>query len=437
MPEIGEIDLKESSLSRLSHWSFYPWLIWSLGATFFFAEYFVHVSLSVMVPQLMQAFHVGALLLGSLSALFWYPYMVMQIPVGALVDRFGPHKLLAFASGLCAASCFAFAGAQYLWVAEVARFLIGFTSSFAFVSTLKLAKIWFPASRFGFLAGLTQAVGMLGAVVGEGPVSASVSAFGWRNTVWGMGGFLVVLAILILLLIREHPQGHASEECQVQSARALWDGFMTVMKNPQTWINGLFVGLLFAPTSAFGELWGVSYLVGTYHVSQAIAANAIGFVFIGWAVGGPLAGLLSDYLKRRKIVMFLSAVSSLVTLSVALYVPLPLPVLFVVLFLYGVSNTGVGVSYALSSEINHNAVAGISMAFANMASVIIGAFCQPLIGWLLELHWDHKIVNHVPIYSEYAYQASMTPLLICFGLAILVVLFIKETRCLPIESRDK
>jgi MFS family permease len=244
-----------------------------------------------------------------------------------------------------------------------------------------------------------------------------------------------VLALLIFLLIREHPDGQSTQTHQVTSGSALWQGFLEVIRNRQTWINGLFVGLLFAPTSAFGELWGVSYFVGTYHLSQSTAANAVGFIFIGWAVGGPIAGWFSDDLKRRKIVMMLSAVASLLTLGVALYLPLPFFGLCTMLFLYGIANAGVGVSYALSSEINHKAVAGISMAFANMASVVLGAFCQPLIGWLLEKQWNHLQVNHVPVYSVHAYQMAMLPLLLMVALAIVVVFFVKETYCTALENR--
>ena len=103
-------------------------IIWLLAAGVFFFEYFARVAPSVMVPDLMHAFHVNALSLGALSALFYYSYVGMQLPVGALVDRFGAHKLLCISAGLCATMCFVLWGEcevrcnKVLWTAiESAR----------------------------------------------------------------------------------------------------------------------------------------------------------------------------------------------------------------------------------------------------------------------------------------------------------------------------
>ena len=78
-----------------------PWLIWGLGAAFFFAEYYARVAPSVMATDLMQAFQVNAFALGSLSAFFYYAYVAMQLPVGMMMDRFGPHRLLTYTALIC------------------------------------------------------------------------------------------------------------------------------------------------------------------------------------------------------------------------------------------------------------------------------------------------------------------------------------------------
>src|SRR5579862_2579784 len=92
--------------STLCRRAYYPWLIWALGAAFFFSEYITRVSLGVMAPQLMQFFHMTALSFGSLSACFTFAYVGMQMPVGGLVDRFGPHRLLMLMTTACALGCF-------------------------------------------------------------------------------------------------------------------------------------------------------------------------------------------------------------------------------------------------------------------------------------------------------------------------------------------
>ena len=291
------------------HW-FYPWLIWGLGAAFFFSEYLGRVTPGVLVPELSQEFHVNALMLGALSSMFMWPYIIMQMPVGMLVDRYGPHKLLTVTAALTGLGCMAFAVAHGLLVAQLGRFLMGFGASFAFVGALKLATMWFCPTRFGLLAGFTQALGMLGAALGAGPLSAMVEGLGWRKTMWLIGGILMVIAVLIGLMVRDNPKLHHGEpepSEEYGSHIPFMVAFTRVLKNPQTWFNGLYVGLIYAPTGAFAELWGTTYVQHNNGLSKIVAAQAISCIFLGWAIGGPLAGLLSDWIKRRKPVMFASA----------------------------------------------------------------------------------------------------------------------------------
>ncbi len=416
--------------TKAQHW-FYPWLIWGLGAAFFFSEYLGRVAPGVVVPELSQEFHVSALMLGALSSMFLWPYIIMQMPVGMLVDRYSSRKLLCVMAAVTGIGCITFAASPGLFVAQLGRFLMGFGASFAFVGALKLATMWFSPTRFGLLAGFTQALGMLGAAIGAGPLSVLVVGLGWRKTMWLIGGFLIFIALLIGLVVRDnaipHHPDHSSEE---KTHLSFWQAFTRVLKNPQSWFNGIYVGLIYAPTGAFAEFWGTTYIQHNNGFDKIHAAEAVSCIFLGWALGGPLVGLLSDRIERRKPVMYGSAFFSLITMTAALYWPnLSLPMLFLLMFLYGLANTGVGVSYALAGEINERRVSGTSLAFANMASIIIAAAFQPLIGWFLDLQWDGTNVGGVPVYSVEDYRYAVLALPICLALGLISTFFVKETYC--------
>ena len=79
----------------------------------------------------------------------------MQLPVGGLVDRFGAHRLIIITTALFGCACFLFASASEVMMLKIARLIMGFAGSFAFISTFKLAMIWFPPSMLGLLAGIT------------------------------------------------------------------------------------------------------------------------------------------------------------------------------------------------------------------------------------------------------------------------------------------
>lgn len=417
--------------ASLIHNRFYPWIVWGLAASFFLVEYLARVAPGVMVDELMRDFHVLGFALGSLSAFFYYAYVSMQLPVGILADRYSPRWLLTWMTLMTAAACLLFARAHSVHTAALGRLLMGFSSSFAFVTALKLAASWFPACRFGLLAGLTQALGMLGAAVGQAPVAYAVAKWGWRYTMIIIAILFILLAMLISSLVRDHPDGNNTVNKQrLTSIRAVVIGFFAILKNPQTWWNALFAGLLYAPTEALAELWGVKFFRQTHALPNEIAAFGVGLIFIGWGIGGPLTGWLSDRLRRRRPIMIVSALLSLVFMAIALYCPgLSTPILFMVLFLYGIANTGLGVSYAVAAEINPRMLAGTSMAFTNMASVLIGAGFQPLIGWLLDRHWNGKMFGGIPAYNAYDFYLAMVLLPTCLVLAMLVATRVGETYC--------
>lgn len=168
---------------------------------------------------------------------------------------------------------------------------------------------------------------------------------------------------------------------------------------------------------------------------KTLAAEAISCIFLGWAIGGPLVGMLSDRMRRRKPVMLGSAIFSFIFMTAVLYMPhISVPVLFLLMFLYGVSNTGVGASYALAGEINPRRVAGTSLAFANMASIMIAAIFQPLMGWFLDLQWDGTMVGGARDYSVQAFHYAMIALPLCLALGAIVTIFVKETHCQIIKE---
>lgn len=427
----------DQSNAKSQNWV-YAWLIWGLGAAFFLAEYFARNAPGIMVPELMRAFSVNATSIGSLSAIFYTAYLSMQMPVGTLVDRFGPHRLLTVTAALCAIGCFLFASADYLALAKMGRFLMGFGASFAFVGTLKLATLWFSPTRFGLLSGLTQALGMVGAAIAAGPLALVVHAIGWRNTMWLIGLLLLLLAILIGLIVRDTPkqikdlnQNTALKDKKI----GFWEAFRVVLSNSQSWFNALYLGLVYAPTAAFGELWGVTYLTRVYDIDRTVAANAVSCIFIGIAIGCPIAGWISDRIRKRRPVMFTAAAGSLIFMSCALYIPnLSMPVLFVLLLLYGLANAGFATGYATAGELNPRRVAGTSLGFSNMASVIVGACFQPIIGWFLDLQWHGEMLHGAPHYTAEAFRHAMMALPVCLALGVIFTFMVKETHCRIVED---
>lgn len=409
--------------------SLQSWMMWILAASFFMFGYVARLAPSVMVPDMMRAFNASAFSLGTVSAFFYYAYIGMQLPASALFDFFSTRLLLTIATCLCGISYVLFAFTNSIFAAEIYRFILGFGSAFAFVGALKTAGQWLPPQRFGLLASSTQAMGMLGAALGTGCAAVLTIHFGWRQTLILIGVVLLLLAVSLFIVLRDHKPTHiTSESSSTEEPSSVWQNFVQLLRNPQLWINGLVIGCLFAPTAAFAEFWGTSYLTHVQGLHFAIAANAVGTIFIGWAVGGPITGWLSDFLQKRKPILVFTGILSLLFLSLVLFLPhIPATMIFILLFCYGFCNSGMAISYTVSKEISPVKTSATAIGFTNMASILIGSALQPLIGLLLDLNWKHKMVNGVRFYSSANYHTAISILPICFVIALIAVIFLKES----------
>lgn len=406
-----------------------PWAVWGLAAFFFFSHYVVRVTPGQIIDEL-QSYFVGASKydIGILGASFYLPYVLMQLPVGYLVDKFGTRLLLTISVLVCSLSCFLFAHSTHFSMAIFSRVLLGLCCAAGFISALKLITVWFEPKMLALLVGITQALGMVGASAGNGLVPYITDALGWKNTfnLYAVGFF--ILSMLICLIVRNSPQKKSISSAAAHKSNT---GFQlkAVLCNRYTWINALYAGLIFAPTDAMGELWGRDFLRNIHHLAPKDASFCVSLLFIGWAIGGPIAGWLADRIGRKPVMM-ISAFCSLAILPLLFYVPnISLGIIKALMLLYGLTNTGMIASYAAAGELHSSENAGFSMAIANMFSVLVGAFLMPVLGMLLEWSAHQHLVGGLDhlVYTATDYQRATYVLPVCLLGAIVCSFFVKET----------
>lgn len=410
--------------------------VWGLAAFFYLYELMLLVSPSVMVDNLAETFKTSAEQLGSLAAFYYYAYALMQIPVGLLMDRYGPRLLLTCASLLCTLGCIIFATAQTLGVAELGRFVMGVGGSFAVVGCLKLASLWFPVNRFALLTGLMVAVGMMGGVFGQAPVAKCVMLWGWRDTMLVGGLMGAVLSLIIWFVIADRPFKESLSPYRGEGIRHFFAGLVTVMKIPQVWIASIYAGLMFVPTTGFGQLWGVPYFMERYHIEKDAAGLMVSMIFFGWAVGGPFYGWISDKIHRRKSPMAFAALFTTIVMSTILFAPVNPFEMKILMFLLGVFSSGFILAFSVVREINIPILTGTAIGFINTLNNASGALAQPVVGHLLDNLWDgHYTVNGDPLYTIGMYNEALLFLPVCIIIALLLLPFIRETYCRPLKTR--
>lgn len=432
-----------SSFSMLFSKSILPWIICGLAAAFYCYEYLLRITPGLMVPELQRAFSVhgqylDATHIGHLSAFYYYSYTPMQLPVGLFMDRYGPRRVLTLAVICCAFGTAFFGMTHTWWVAAFGRFWIGFGSAFAFVGVMKLASTWLPPNRFALVSGLATTLGMVGAMIGGVLLTDLIQSMGWRETIIYSSYAGFILVPVIWFIVRDAPshqisQINAPAKTDI-SYRRLWQEIVVALKSPQIWINGVIGGLLMTPTMVFPELWGKLYLQTVHQFSAAEASRAVTMIFLGWAVGGPVAGFFSDYIRRRKMPLMVGALLTSLLLLAFLYYPGLSPFMIkAILFLIGVTSSVEIICFAIGRENCPQNLAGTAVAVTNFL-VVTFAFGQVIVAKILDSTWNGAIIDHARVYSIESYQTAMMVLPIATLLAFLLCFFLKETYCRPSEN---
>lgn len=416
--------INNSTKNRLAQ--FYPWAIMILSATALIYKYVMQISPSVMTNHLMRAFHVYGTGLGNLAATFFYTYLITQLFVGVLLDKFNLRLLTTLALAISTIGTYSFAHAHTLSFALLSRALMGVGAGFFTVSYMKLAVNWFPPKKFASIIGLLATATMIGAIFGEAPLAWLIGHYGWRNAIMVCAWFGIIVTILFFLVVRDHPKNKLT--VKLKQTITLKD-VISVLTKKQNWILTLYSGITFSPLAVFGGLWGTPFIRETYGLSLTESASLISLVFVGFALGGPFFGYLSDRLQNRIRVMLLAVILSLIAIVFVVYLnAMPIWLLSIFLFFFGFGTGAFMLGFAIGKEINKLALAATVIAVINTGDAIFGAFTEPLIGKLLDVGWKGKIIDNTHYFGISDFHIAFLLLPCYLIISIILILFIREPK---------
>ncbi|PNT89174.1 MFS transporter [Coxiella burnetii] len=409
-----------------------PLIVGIVASSFYAYDFLVRVMPMAIAHELLDAFKIQAGELSILFSGFFYGYALMQIPSGMLCDKFGARRLLSLGLLVCSIATLIFASTTYFPLAVIARFIMGFTASIAYLGALWVGAYWLGAKRFVMYAGLVQVLGCAGAVIGSAPVAHFANLYGWQRTTYFIAALGFLLTILNWIVIRDKPkESHLTKAAAKLLAQENRLYLRDVFKRTQSWWIALFGFAIWGPTALFATSWGALFLVSSHQFTNVHATALLSLIWLGIAVGGPFFGWWTNAIQRRRLPMVTAALLGFVVASLILYVPaLPQMLLAVCLFLFGAACSAMVISFGLVIDNNHAQAVGTASGLTNMGIIFAGVILQPIVGLLLDKFWDGRMLGNAPIYSTYAYQVALTMIPLLFLLALFIGKFgIKETFC--------
>lgn len=401
-----------------------------LGAVFYCYEYFLRVAPSVMAFELKSAFSLSDAAFGNLAACYYYAYTPMQIPVGMMMDKYGPRRILTFACLCCVLGTYLFAVTSNVLLAQIGRFLVGFGSAFAYVGILKISDIWLPRKYFVLMAGLASALGMAGAIIGQITMAFMVKSMGWQVTMQYSAYAGIFLMFALLLVLRDEVPQDGKNRLKAESSISelkVIAGLIEIIKNRAMWMNGVIGCLTFLPLSAFGELWAVPFLE-TVGFTKAEAALGSSMVSLGFAIGGPCFGIYSEYIKSRRIPLAIGSFISAFFMFLAIAMPsLSKLWMFSLLFLSGFFAAAEILVFAIGNDLSRKEVTATAAAFTNMMVMVSGVIIPPVIGKLLDNSHRIGVDGQLSSIAVHDYTIALMILPVALVLAGFLSIHLKET----------
>lgn len=421
------------------------WLVWGLGALLYLMGFFQRVAPAVMTDELMRAFSINAAGLGSLSALYFYSYVAMQIPTGVLADRWGPRRLLAAGALVAALGTGLFALAGSLFWAGTGRLLIGGGVAVAFVGLLKVASSWFPIRLFALVSGLALFSGIVGAVFAGPPLRLMMGWYSWRLIIGGSAAVTLMICFGIWFFVRDTPRekGYADfaqpgVAREVAPQPGIIEGLVEIFRYANTRLICFIPGAVVGAVLTFSGLWGVPYLATHHNLSTAGASALTTTLMVAWAVGGPAFGWFSDRVGQRKMpYLWGCAVSLLAWCGILLVPDLPMPLLIGLLVIAGFCSGCMIIGFAFAKESVPVHLAGTVSGVVNMGTMAGPMILQPAVGWILDQKWQGHMENGIRVYPLEAYQAGFTLMLAWLLLACIMLAFTRETNCCQMIYADQ
>ncbi len=367
----------------------------------YFLSYVFRVVNAIIQQDLVSELGLDASDLGLLTSTYFLTFAAFQIPLGMLLDRFGPRKTESFLMLIAAAGAVIFALAPNREILILGRGLIGFGVSACLMAAFKAFILWFPKGRLPLINGIQMAVGGVGAMAASVPVERALQFTDWRGIFLGLGTLTVVAAAIIYFVV---PRRQEIPETR-STLREQFGGVAEVMTSPVFW---RLAPLTFASQAAFlsvQSLWIGPWLRDIGGFDQADVAQSILIVSAAMTAGFILAGGLAERLGRIGIAPVpVALVSMTISAAVQLVLVLQLPVSPILIWclfaLFGTSGILVyaGLSQAFPLHLAGRVNTGLNLL------VFVGSFAfQWGIGGIIDL-WP---LAENGGYRPEAYQAGL------------------------------
>ncbi len=260
----------------------------------YFVSYFYRSINAIIGPDIAREFGLSAAGLGLLTAVYFFAFAAFQLPLGVLLDRYGPRRVNATLLLVAAAGGLWFAFGRSAAELTAARAVIGLGVSGCLMSSLTAFALWYPPERIATMTGVAFASGMLGAIAATVPLEVLLRTLHWREVFFIVVAATVAVSLLLYLVVPERAAVRRGERLAEQLR-----GLALLARDALFWRAALCIGASQAAAVSLGTLWVATWLRDVAAYSQAEVARALLAFAIAMIAGYLGFGRAADALTRR------------------------------------------------------------------------------------------------------------------------------------------
>ena len=265
------------------------------SAGYFLSFFFRNVN-AVISKDLAKEFELSSSDLGFLTSMYLLTFAAFQLPLGVLLDRYGPRRVVAALMCVTAAGALIFALARDFTMLSLGRALIGLGVSAGLMAAIKAFTLWFPLSRLATLNGLFLGVGGLGALAATAPAEALLGPFGWRAIFFLMSASSAAVAVLVFFVVPEKPLPG-----QGQTLQAQFGAFRRIFASARFWRIAAVMVITHGAYNALQGLWLGPWLYDVHGLARNAVANYLLLTALAYTVGSFFFGFAADRLAQMGI----------------------------------------------------------------------------------------------------------------------------------------
>lgn len=365
------------------------WLVWIIVSIFYSFQYVLRVMPNIMMDDLTQQFHIDSAAFGQFSGVYYLGYSLMHLPIGIMLDRVGPKKVMTGCILLTVIGLLPILYSDHWIYPLLGRALIGVGSSAAILGTFKVIRMSFQERYFSRMLSVSVMIGLIGAIYGGGPVSSLCQWLGYQSLV---EIFMIIGAVLACLTFLVVP------DIKKDQQESVLINVRTVFKNSKVMMLCCFAGLMLGPLEGFSDVWGSGYLKQAYLIDATASNYLPSLIYVGMCFGSPALSFIAEktgYYLGTVIMSGIVMFTIFICLVAGVFSLAWITMSFIVV---GVCCAyQILVIYKVSCYVPEN-LAGIATAVANMIIMIFGYGFHTVIGFVIHINGGTH-VSHALTYG--------------------------------------